>query len=224
MTLPDDHQIWREQLALYAVGRLPAVDERSLREHLLDCRFCSAELPELTAIADAVAAVDPDGLDSTARPSAGLEDRIVRAVRREARQTSFSNWTRVLAPVAAAVAAVGLFVVLQQPAAPPTEPVAVAVDEQGVEATASLIAHTWGTEIILVAEGLEDGGRYKVWFERADGRTVPAGTFIGIGAKPLTCRLNAALLRADARSFSVTDEKGATVMRATLPEPAPADA
>ena len=86
----------------------------------------------------------------------------------------------------------------------------------GVDASASLIAHTWGTEVNLVATGLTPGTRYTVVLVGRNGRRVTAGTFIGVSRQPVRCNLNAALLRTDAAELLVTDPRRRQVLRADL--------
>lgn len=85
----------------------------------------------------------------------------------------------------------------------------------GAQVDANLVAHTWGTEIELVARGLAPGRTYTVTFIRSDGSRVPAGTFLGVADRPVLCDLNAALLRKDATSVVVTSGS-AVVLRADL--------
>lgn len=87
----------------------------------------------------------------------------------------------------------------------PMEQVALSGVPAGIEADAELIAHTWGTEIVLTVEGLEDGSSYNVVFQRTDGSEVDAGTFLGVASRPVVCRLNAATLREDVAGFQVVE-------------------
>ncbi len=82
---------------------------------------------------------------------------------------------------------------------------------------ASVIAHTWGVEAKIVATGFTPGQTYRAAFRSADGRLLPAGEFLGTGDKPLTCNLQAALLRPDTAGFLVMDAGGAVVLTADLP-------
>lgn len=100
------------------------------------------------------------------------------------------------------------------PAGPPTERAAV-VATGGVTATAEMIDHTWGLEVLLDVDGLEPGAGYEMVFVAADRRRVPAGGFVGTGG-PMRCRNNGALLRADAVRFVVTGPDGAEVLSADL--------
>lgn len=89
---------------------------------------------------------------------------------------------------------------------------AVSVDETGtVEATADLVAHTWGTEIKLTASGLNAGEAYQVAVLNARGAEIGAGTFVGTDAEN-RCNLNAALLREEAEGFVVRDQEGQQVL------------
>jgi hypothetical protein len=103
-----------------------------------------------------------------------------------------------------------------EPGDVPLEPVVVSELVEGVDASAELIAHTWGTEIQLEAEGLVDGASYQAVIRRADGTQVPAGTFIGTGADRMRCNLNAALLRDQATGFTVTASDGRAVLTSTF--------
>ena len=82
---------------------------------------------------------------------------------------------------------------------------------------ASVIAHTWGVEAQIVATGFTPGQTYRAAFRSADGRLLPSGEFLGTGDKPLTCNLQAALLRPDTTGFLVMDAAGAVVLTADLP-------
>lgn len=117
--------------------------------------------------------------------------------------------------------AVGLFAVVPEVTGPPMEPVAFSEAPAGVEAEASLIDHTWGTETVLVASGLEDGETYRLTLRDEDGEAVPSGAFIGTGERPLECRMNAALLREDATGLEVRTAEGELVLEADLPEGPP---
>jgi len=124
----------------------------------------------------------------------------------------------------AALLAAGLAVVLwfavlapsPPPPRAPREPVAFTLVSAGVDASATLIAHTWGTEVNLVATGLTPGTRYTVVLVGRNGRRVTAGTFIGVSRQPVRCNLNAALLRTDAAELLVTDPRRRQVLRADL--------
>jgi anti-sigma factor RsiW len=217
----DSHARWRELLALEALGRIEPDERRELAAHLGECAACRAEGAELARIAEALFDPEVDLRNAPALddPPAYLEERVLeraRASRRAARRRRFALRGGLAA--ATAIAAVLTIVALRpsDPAAPPTEPITFALVPRGVEADASLIAHTWGTEVELVVTGLPAGARYTVQFVGRDGRPVPAGTFIGVSGRPVVCRMNSALLRADARELVVRGAGGGVLMRAAL--------
>lgn len=86
----------------------------------------------------------------------------------------------------------------------------------GVGATATVVAHTWGTETDMVLTGLEAGRTYSVVVVDDAGRAVVAGTLLGTDG-PVDCTMNAAVLRADASRVQVLDAAGVAVVDAELP-------
>ena len=212
-----EHRFWREQLGAFVLGMLSDDDAAAVRAHLDGCPQCRADHAELVPLVEPLSRVDPDAVSAALAPPPHLGGQIVAAVNAERDSRRRARLVRITGSLAAAALLVAVVVLVTPRRAPaPTEPVVVQVERTGVNAEASLIAHTWGTEIILVADGLTAGASYSVSFQRAGGETVSAGTFIGVGEKPLTCRLNAAVLRDDAESFTVTDAAGEVVMRGDL--------
>lgn len=116
--------------------------------------------------------------------------------------------------IAAGAAGVFLLTDDDEPAGPPLETATVRT-APGVVASAKMIDHTWGLEVILDVDGLEPGVGYEMTFESTDGRTVGAGGFVGTG-QPMVCRNNGALLRADTARFVVTGPDGDETLSADL--------
>jgi hypothetical protein len=225
----DEHRTLREQLGAYALGQLDADARVAVRAHLDGCPACRAELAEIAPLADLLRRVDPDRLTDQAAPPAHLGEQVVRRVRaqdadRDSRQRQPASRRRAWALAAAAalvagIVGIGVGALLDggdEPGDVPLEPVVVSELVEGVDASAELIAHTWGTEIQLEAEGLVDGASYQAVISRADGTQVPAGTFIGTGADRMRCNLNAALLRDQATGFTVTASDGQAVITSTF--------
>jgi hypothetical protein len=98
----------------------------------------------------------------------------------------------------------------------PQEAVAVRTLAPGVQASAGLVAHTWGMEVKLVATGFQPGNSYRVTVTDDQGRTVGAGEFVGTGAQEMRCNLNSSVLRTAAASFEVTDAAGQVVLDADV--------
>lgn len=234
-----DHRRYRELLGAYALGLLDNVERAELERHLEGCETCRAEAAELRAVAALLpdpgrgqeAAQDrpPASLsDPLPTPPPDLEDRVVDAVlpggRGAGRQTA---WRRIGGGVAAAAAAVvavvvGISLFLDRDGGGPPElgeeePIAFSEAPRGVSTEAAVVAHTWGTEVVLEVEGLEAGEVYAVNVEREAGSPVPAGTFVSVEGDPVECRLNGAVLRQDASAITVADaSSGETVLRSEL--------
>lgn len=131
--------------------------------------------------------------------------------------------------VGAACLAVGLVIGLgapaltnQPPSGPPgtlgaVEPLQVRDDLDGIDVDAELVAHTWGTEAILEATGLEVGETYAVVFIGADGTEFSAGEILG-SEVPIVCRMNAAVLRGDTVRFELRDDTAEVIAHADLPQ------
>jgi anti-sigma factor RsiW len=202
-----DHDVHRERVALAAAGALPPAEQPALEAHLAGCAACAQDLVELERVAAAL------------RPPEGLEDAVVRAVARE--RTGAGRRRRAERLVAAAAAAVALLATgsllpgaLDRPA--PREPVQLVAADDGTAAQAALVAHTWGTEVELVVEGLPAGRSFVVQLLDDAGRRYVAGTFLGVGDRPVVCDVNAAVLRERAVRLEVTDEGGEVVLAAQL--------
>ena len=226
-----EHRRWREMLGAFVLGELDGEQRAALQAHLDGCDQCRAELREIGPVAAALAEADPRLFESEEpRPPADLLERTLARVD-QARRTEDELQRRrrnrligrsALASAAAALlVAVGLFALLPRLTGPPMEPVAFSGAPAGVEAEADLIDHTWGTETILVASGLEDGQAYELVLRDEEGGAVPSGAFIGTGDEPLECRMNAALLREDATGLEVRTAGGDVVLEAELPAGAP---
>lgn len=98
---------------------------------------------------------------------------------------------------------------------PPTETVALSDVAPGVQASAELINHTWGVELLLTVDGLAPGRAFDATYRTTDGAAVGAGSFVGV-AGPYLCRMSGAVLREDLEEIEILDGDGAVVMRSRL--------
>ncbi|ADB32969.1 putative transmembrane anti-sigma factor [Kribbella flavida DSM 17836] len=215
-----EHRALREQLGAFALGHLPPAERTGLQAHLDGCPDCRAELASIAALAEPLRLADPDRVGAEpAAPPAWLEQSILAAVRTEPRRRRTVG-RRMLAAAAVLVIGAG-GVALGYESAPrpphiPLEPVAVAASAPGLRSSADVVPHTWGMEIKLTATGFTTGRTYRVVVVTTDGRTAPAGEFIGIGEREMHCNLNSSVLRPDARQFRVLDPSGRSVVTGTL--------
>ena len=220
-----DHRMLRTNLGAYALGHLDPEEAGQVEEHLRTCSTCRAEYDELLPVAGALAGLrDPTGsgpglsTDDGGAPPPDLEGRVVRQVREARSAEQRRGWLRSAALVAggavAASAVLGVAVGLRDDAespAVPLEAVDVLTDAPGVEAEADLVAHTWGVEVKLTATGFDRGDRYRVVVVGEDGRSYPAGGFVGTGTVEMHCNLNSTVLRDSAAGFEVRDVTGQVV-------------
>lgn len=213
-----NHDRWLGMAALSAAGMLPAEEAAEFADHLASCQRCQAELAELRSIATALNQV-PIG-DQVADPPETLREGVVWAVRGVRRSEGRRRRVATsIAAVAAAIAFIGVGMAIPPPSGPPQESLAVTATSTTVDAQAALVAHTWGTELKLVVEGLDAGEHYRVTFIDREGERVPAGTFIGVDDRPIVCDMNAAVLRPHAQRLEVASADG-VVLAADLPETA----
>lgn len=97
----------------------------------------------------------------------------------------------------------------------PTEAILLLGVPDGVTASAELINHTWGVELLLTIGGLEAGRRYDVRYRARGDRELLAGSFVGVETEQL-CRMTGALLREDTEAIELLDEDGEIVLSAQL--------
>ena len=221
MTDPSAHRVLRESLGSYVLGHLSDQEAGEVRAHLTGCPDCRAELADILPAAAALSGV-PRPLRAPAAPPVDLADRIEARIRSEERRQRSRSTVRTMALSALSAAAAAAIVVagvgLTRSDSEPAVPLeSVDVMETGaVQASAGLVAHTWGVEVKLTASGLKPGERYDVTVLGRDGTAFDAGAFVGTDGE-VRCNLNAAVLRDRAAAFVVIDQEGGEVLRAEFP-------
>jgi len=217
-----EHRQIRESLGAYALGHLPPEQAAVVEAHLETCDECRTEyaelLPVVAALSDIRESQRPSGQGLPEAPPE-LGDRVVAAIEGEQRRATRSRWTRTgaiagIAAVSAAIAmVVGIRLAEPEPAPQiPLEAVSISQTDPRVDASADLVAHTWGVEVKLQATGFDQGQRYVVNVLASGGRRYPAGEFVGTGGKEMNCNLNSSVLRDRARGFEVRDRSGDVVL------------
>jgi hypothetical protein len=217
-------------LGAYALGQLTPAEEEPLRSHLESCAVCRRELDEITPAVNALVQLRSGKVAEESSPPVQLGNRIVAAVSqgRQARQQRGRR--RSLLAAAAVVTAVlsvggvgalvGHEIAEDRPAATgpvvPIEEVSVKARQKQVEASAGVVAHTWGVEIKLRAVGLRRGTSYSTIVTTVNGARRSAGGFVGTGKRVMNCNLNSDVLRKDATRFAVLDDQGRTILTADL--------
>ncbi|MBP2472672.1 anti-sigma factor RsiW [Crossiella equi] len=215
----ESHQVVRSQLGAYVLGRLEDVECVAVQAHLDFCGECRSEVAELIPVAELLAEIDPDRVTDEPVVPPGLGEAVLGRIRSERRGDRRRSLRLRLGVAIAVLAGTGigygtadLVRASQTPA--PLESVAVRQLASRVAASASLVPHTWGTEIKLVARGFEQGVGYRVVVTDVRGEDHAAGEFVGNGAAEIRCNLNSAVLRTEATGFRVLDQAGRTVLAA----------
>ena len=106
------HDQFGEDLALYAMGSLPAEETVRMEEHLRTCRECQAELRALRADFAVLAMSAPES-----QPPTTSRQRLLTAIAREPRAKDAparQSWWAVLIPAFAALACAVLALILWQ--------------------------------------------------------------------------------------------------------------
>jgi hypothetical protein len=218
----------RELLGAHLFGGLDPDEEADLRRHLEKCPECLEEEADLRAVMNLL---DEDAeLLAAEDPPPRLKERIVEEVFGESERGVRPGNPALVAAAAITVAlligTVSLFTVFSDSGNPPglgdEEPISFASEPGGVRVVeASVVAHTWGTELLMEVEGLREGEVYSVEIEREDGTTAPGGTMIGVGENPIDCALNAAVLRQNAEAITIADSSGEVILRSRLEDRPP---
>lgn len=89
----NDHEIWRERAALYALGALTGDERVSFEAHLQTCLECGAELLTLRPAVDALAQVVPQ-----VDPRPELRDRVIAAALSESRPQATTVKPQIATP------------------------------------------------------------------------------------------------------------------------------
>jgi hypothetical protein len=208
---------WRSALAAAALDRIDRAEEIALRAHLDGCAACRAELRELTRVAHALPLADLTRVaEDPTEPPADLGARVVDEVVSVRRRGHRRRMQRVLAAAAIVAAAVGVGAVIATSRDDPA-PTATVTFPATAEAhgRARLESQDEGTEVRLVASGLDDGDWYWLWLTGDEGDRVAAGTFKGTDGE-VDVTLTSALSLDDARRIWVTDGDDEVVLDAVI--------
>jgi hypothetical protein len=208
----------RESLGALLLGQLPEPERATLQAHVDGCAECRAEMAEIAPLAGALRHVDPDRLDTTPTPPPQLGEQIIGRAVAERRSGPYRGALMVAAGIVVAVligGGVG-FVAGSSTPGVPREPVTLVASDTAIDASATVVPHSWGVEITLDADGFAPGAVYRVVVVDDTGRAVDAGQFVGTGQARMLCNLNTSVLRAQAAGFDVLDTRGTVVLHGEL--------
>lgn len=174
---------WRPLLGAYALGHLEAGERAAVEAHLDGCPACRAEADSLGGLARLLPLADPARFDRPApQPAADLGERIAATIgaeqRAERRRRRGRRFAFGLAGATAAAAIV--LAILLWPggeAAEPAQRVEFAALPPDVHISASLVPHSYGTEVHMYVRGVRSGTLCRVFLRGPKGERVSAGTF-----------------------------------------------
>jgi Putative zinc-finger len=172
---------WRESLGAFALDRLPEEERAALEAHLEGCPECRAELDSLAGVVRLLPLAEPERFDTAPTPPPSLADQIVATIRAERRKGRRRRLRLGLAfggvTAAAAAAALAIFVLPGGSGGTPEQHVAFRSLPPGLQISASLEPHAFGTEIHMYVSGIRSGTLCRVFLRDSNGATVSAGTF-----------------------------------------------
>jgi hypothetical protein len=172
---------WRESLGAYALDQLPGDERVAVDAHLEGCPACRAELETLAAIGRLLPLADPIRFDTAPAPPKALGKRIAAAIGAEHRTVrrrrfrlgvAFGGATAALAALVLAI-----FVLPGGGGGEPETHVTFASTPPGLQISAKLIPHSFGTEIHMYVSGPPSGTLCRVYLREPDGTALSAGTF-----------------------------------------------
>ena len=172
---------WRESLGAFALGRLPEEERAALEAHLEGCPECRAELSSLAGLARLLPMADPEHFDTAPAPPPSLANQVVATIRAERRKGRRRRLRLGLAfsGVTAAVAAAALAILVLPGGSDgaPEQQVAFTSLPPGLEITATLEPHAYGTEIHMYVKGAPSGTLCRVFVRGPNGVRQSAGSF-----------------------------------------------
>jgi len=210
-----------EDLGAYLLGGLDDAASLDLRRHADGCAVCAEEMHQLRPVVDALAGIPADvDFEDDAVP-VQLGDRLLARAAAEQRQHRRAR--NVVAFAAALLLVVGSITVTRvisggSPKAPVRvgERIDLASAIPSVTGLAFLDERSSGTYLELQARNLP-AGRYRMWFQLADGTRIAMGSFRSDGGPELLhCPGSSDLGRADLYAVGATNEQGDDVLTARL--------
>lgn len=162
-------------LAMAAIGRTGLGTRLRLRVHLARCQACREQLAELRAVTSALELADPSRVASPSLPHRDDPGPSQPAPAGTSGESSLRRLGWAVGGLVGVVAvAAGTLVWLHLAASPR----AIALHgSQGVQASATLTAEAWGTDLSLRVIGQPAGHVYRVTLESDSGTWWQAGSY-----------------------------------------------
>ena len=173
---------WRESLGALALGQLPEEERAALEAHLEGCPECRAELESLAGVARLLPLADPEHFGTAPAPPPSLADQVAATIRAERRKQ----------PATPAAARPGLQrrdrggrrggagdlrAAGRLRRRRPEQHVAFGSLPPGLQISATLEPHAYGTEIHMYVKGAPSGTLCRVFVRGPNGVRQSAGSF-----------------------------------------------
>jgi putative zinc finger protein len=172
---------WRESLGALALGQLGEAERTALEAHLEGCPACRAELDSLQSVAHLMPLADPERFDSAPAPPPALGERVIAAIGAEQRSNRHHRLRLGLAlsgaTAAVAAAILAIFVLPGGGESTPEQHVSFESLPAKIKIGATLVPHSYGTEIHVYVKGVRSGELCRVFLRRPNGARMPAGSF-----------------------------------------------
>ena len=210
-----------EDLGAYLLGGLDDAAALDLKRHIDGCAICTDELHELRPVVDALSALPADVSFEDEEVPFQLGDRLLtRAAAEQRRRRRARSIVAFAAALLLVVGSVGITRATIRPTKSGPQRVGERIDLASAIPAASGLAwldeRASGTYLELQARNLP-AGKYRMWFQLADGTRVPMGTFRSAGGPELLhCPGSSDLARADLFAVGATNEQGDDVLSARL--------
>jgi len=206
---------WHGLLALEVVGQLDDDDRVALSAHLDGCPECRDQRSELSPLAHALPAADPDHLGAPAVPPAlrsAVLDRLRVDGRRRKRRVGLYLGGSVAAVGIALAVVVGVAGSGSAPAPTPGHTVALE-GRHGVSASARLTPEPWGTAVHLQETGQGGGQVLTVSMRSTAGSWWDAGTYRTVTGHTVRVELACGVPASRISSIWVRNAAGRTVLK-----------
>lgn len=202
----------RGNLGIAAAGRLGLVSDLLLKIHLASCPGCRQELAELQSLVRELGLTDPGRaanlLQGPVSPASTTPEPGPMAVGKPAQRF---RWALGGLALAAAVAGGSLIWLHQAPT-----PQSISLHGGGgVQATATLTAEAWGTDLSLQVAGQPAGRVYRVSMESKSGSWWEAGSYQSQKAE-MVVHLACGVSASKVDRIWVENASGRVVLRAYL--------
>jgi len=144
-------------VAAYALGLLDAADREAFEAHLAGCESCAAELAEFASMADLFAGIDRVEVNEAGPDEAAVADLLSRRAALARRRNRQRGWMAAAACLLLLVGGAAVGAAASPRGATDASVVrlfgkefhAANAAKGGITGTVGLVAHPWGTQVVL---------------------------------------------------------------------------